>query len=105
MTMKRKDLLVAVVAAAGITTAGAASAAVQANDAVSYERAAAEGSVSAFQNFLSDHPDSPRAGEALGNMIQVAAAGKAQGFARSGNPKAAGGPDNPGVGNPHTPAC
>lgn len=27
---------------------------------------------------------------------------KAQGYENSGNPKAAGGPDNPGVGNPHT---
>ena len=26
-----------------------------------------------------------------------------QGFARSGNPKAAGGPENPGKGNPFTP--
>ena len=29
--------------------------------------------------------------------------GVAQGYIKSGNPKASGGPDNPGVGNPHNP--
>ena len=109
--MKRQELLTVLIAAAGITVAGSASAAINSHAGAALDAAVAKGSAIGLEEFLTRYPTSPLASEALGEMIKLAhhkdghSVGDARGFLSSGNPKAAGGPDNPGVGNPHTPDC
>ena len=102
--MTRQQLLAALVTVAGISVGVSAGAATTSSESAALDAALANGPVG-LQEFLSENPNRPLAKEALGKIIELARTGKAQGFARSGNPNAAGSPDNPGVGNPNTPDC
>ena len=85
--MKKSFLLTA----AGVMAVGAA---VSGQNAQALPKMA---SMQELQNYLVAHPDSAQAGEVFGQLIQKVAH-ESRGFERSGNPKAAGGPANPGRG-------
>ena len=70
--MKRVELLAALMAAAGVAAVSSANAAVS-DDAGAYESARATGSIVSLQEFISTHPDSPFATDAMGQMIDLAA--------------------------------
>ncbi len=70
--MKRVELLAALMAAAGVAAVSSANAAVR-DDAGAYESARATGSIVSLQEFISTHPDSPFATDAMGQMIDLAA--------------------------------
>lgn len=101
--MKKANLLTAVSA----ITLAAAVAAPSSSDALpltagtagleAYNSAIASGSPVQLQGFLTEYPDSPYANEVFGQLLHLAAH-ESRGFEASGNPRAAGGPDNPGRG-------
>ena len=109
--MTRQQLLAALAAAAGMSISSTAGAVGTYGDVGDLERAAERGAIG-IQAFLHKNPDSPLTDQAVKRLFELADVGdagdfisKARGFERSGNPNAAGSPDNPGVGNPHTPDC
>jgi hypothetical protein len=70
--MKRVELLAALMAAAGVAAVSSANAAIP-DDADAYKSALATGSTVSLQEFISTHPDSPFATDAMGQMIDLAA--------------------------------
>lgn len=66
-----------------------------------YEAAVSKGTAEDLQAFMAQYPDSTYSGEVFGRLVQQVNH-KSKGFERSGNPKASGGPLNPGKGKgPH----
>jgi len=70
--MKRVELLAALIAASGIAAVSQGNAAIP-DDAFAFESAVAKGSTVSLQEFISTHPNSPYAAEAMGQMIELAA--------------------------------
>jgi hypothetical protein len=92
----------AIVLAAGLSAPSQAGAlpiaAISADEVKAYEAALADGSKVALQAFLTQFPASAYAEDVFGRMVQQINH-ESQGFESSGNPKAAGGPANPGRGH------
>lgn len=101
--MKKSFLLTAAGAMAlggglsAATPANALSLNLRASEQAAYQAAKGDGSVETLQSFLTQYPDSAYTGEVFGDLVQKVAH-TSRGYERSGNPKAAGGPANPGRG-------
>lgn len=101
--MKKLDLLKAASAialAAGVTAPSSSDAVPLRADTAelaAYSSAISSGSAEDLQGYLTQHPDSAHAKEVFGELLHLAAH-NSRGFEASGNPRAAGGPENPGRG-------